>query len=112
MLNYGELNKVGIYVNNVKDDSYGIYIGRGSVLGNPFVIGPDGDRNTVILKYRDWLWDMVEKKGKVFDELCRLYKIWVDKGRLSLACYCFPKVCHGLIIGSLLVWMKEKGGVS
>ena len=28
-----------------------IYIGRGSKWGNPFRIGPDGDRATVISKY-------------------------------------------------------------
>ena len=32
-----------------------IYIGRGSKWGNPFRIGPDGDRATVIAKYERWL---------------------------------------------------------
>ena len=34
-----------------------IYIGRGSKWGNPFRIGPDGDRATVIAKYERWLRD-------------------------------------------------------
>jgi len=33
----------------------GIYIGRPSPLGNPFVIGRDGDREEVIRKYREFL---------------------------------------------------------
>jgi len=112
MLNYNKLNEVGIYVNNVRDVSYGIYIGRGSILGNPFKIGKDGDRNMVIAKYRDWLWGKIKEKGDVFNELCRLYKIWLVKGRLSLGCYCFPKACHGLVIGSCLIWLKKEGGIS
>ena len=31
------------------------YIGRGSKWGNPFVIGRDGDRATVIAKHEWWL---------------------------------------------------------
>src|SRR6202035_2356792 len=34
-----------------------IYIGRGSKWGNPFRIGPDGDRASVITKYERWLRD-------------------------------------------------------
>jgi hypothetical protein len=30
----------------------GVYIGRGSAWGNPYVIGKDGDRAEVIEKYR------------------------------------------------------------
>ncbi|SEA87911.1 DUF4326 domain-containing protein [Rubrimonas cliftonensis] len=32
-----------------------VYVGRPSKFGNPFVIGRDGDRDTVIRRYRDWL---------------------------------------------------------
>ncbi|GEM_PF-3616899 len=32
-----------------------VYIGRGSKWGNPFRIGQDGDRVTVIAKYARWL---------------------------------------------------------
>jgi hypothetical protein len=34
-----------------------VYIGRGSKWGNPFRIGPDGDRAAVIAKYERWLAD-------------------------------------------------------
>ena len=32
-----------------------VYIGRGSKWGNPFRIGPDGDRARVIAKCERWL---------------------------------------------------------
>ncbi len=34
-----------------------VYIGRGSKWGNPFRIGPDGDRAAVIAKHEGWLAD-------------------------------------------------------
>ena len=37
-----------------------VYIGRGSKWGNPFVIGKDGDRNSVCEKHRDYLWQQLE----------------------------------------------------
>jgi len=37
-----------------------VYIGRGSKWGNPFRIGPDGDRAAVIAKYQRWLADQYQ----------------------------------------------------
>ena len=47
-------------VNKYKE-SYDVYIGRGSIWGNPFIIGKDGDRDEVIKKYEDYI-----KKTKMF----------------------------------------------
>lgn len=38
-----------------KRDPHDVYIGRPSKFDNPFVIGPDGTREEVIEKYRNWL---------------------------------------------------------
>ena len=38
-----------------------VYIDRGSRWGNPFRIGPDGDRAAVIAKYERWLADQDRK---------------------------------------------------
>ena len=35
----------------------GVYIGRPSVFGNPFVIGVDGDRAAVIDRFREYAVD-------------------------------------------------------
>jgi hypothetical protein len=43
-----------IQVVNKRIDAFDVYIGRGSVWGNPFVIGKDGDRAEVIRKYEDY----------------------------------------------------------
>jgi len=80
-----------IQVVNVRDGGYTIYIGRGSCLGNPFVIGKDGDRNQVIEKYRVWLPDQPELM-KTLDSLR-------DE---ILGCYCHPLPCHGDVLVQLV----------
>ena len=70
-----------------KKDAYDVYIGRGSIWGNPFVIGKDGDRDQVIEKYRRYLLgreDLIEKLPEL-------------RGKV-LGCFCKPKNCHGDVL--------------
>ena len=66
-----------------------IYIGRGSKWGNPFRIGPDGDRATVIAKHERWLRAQ-DDLLRALDEL---------RGR-DLVCFCAgsptPRALNGL----------------
>ncbi|MFZ5693273.1 MAG: DUF4326 domain-containing protein [Pseudomonadota bacterium] len=64
-----------------------VYIGRGSKWGNPFIIGRDGDRATVIAKYERWLADQ-HHLLRALDEL---------RGR-DLVCFCSPRACHGHVL--------------
>lgn len=73
-----------------KKSKYDIYIGRPSIWGNPFVIGPDGDRDTVIAKYRDYLLSNKE----LLDRLPELH------GKV-LGCWCAPQACHGDVLAEL-----------
>ena len=56
-----------------------VYIGRGSKWGNPFRIGPDGDRAAVIAKHERWLADQ-HNLLRALDKL---------RGR-DLVCFCAP----------------------
>jgi len=67
-----------------------VYIGRGSKWGNPFRIGADGDRATVIAKHESWLRDQ-HHLLQALDEL---------RG-CDLVCFCAPLPCHG----DLLLWL-------
>ena len=83
-----------------------VYIGRPSVLGNPFVIGRDGDRATVIAKHRRWLWEEIQRgTGPVFEELLRLAKL-AQTDDLVLSCWCMPQPCHGEILASAITWLN------
>jgi hypothetical protein len=60
-----------------------IYIGRGSRWGNPFRIGQDGDRATVIVKYERWLADQ-NHLLRALKELRGHDLVWACHGDLLL----------------------------
>src|SRR6266700_4878504 len=74
-----------------------IYIGRGSKWGNPFRIGPDGDRAIVIAKYERWLRDQ-HHLLRALDEL---------RGH-DLVCWCAPAACHGDLLLRLANATREE----
>ena len=55
---------------NLKNEKCDVRIDRSSVLGNPFKVGRDGNREEVIRKYREYLWNCI----CVVDELKRAMK--------------------------------------
>lgn len=76
---------------NQANDPYiedAVYIGRPTKWGNPFVIGKDGNRPTVITKYEEWLRGQPELVEAVKREL---------NGK-DLVCWCAPKACHGDVL--------------
>lgn len=83
-------------VHHIKDRKPGdIYIGRPSVLGNPFVIGRDGSRQQVIERYTVWLHDQFTAKPEFWFGMLRTIR-----GR-RLICYCKPLACHGDVLAAL-----------
>ena len=44
---------------NKNKEPFDCYIGRGSLFGNPFIIGKDGSRDEVISKYESWIFDKI-----------------------------------------------------
>ena len=73
------------------------YIGRGSIFGNPFMLGRDGDRFTVIEKCQIW-FDSIIKDRRFRREVAKL------EGKI-LVCHCKPKPCHGDIY---VKWLENK----
>ena len=86
-----------------------VYVGRrcqgwqGSVLGNPFRIGVDGNREEVIRKYQDWLKKKLETDPRVQSAIMNL--VWMLYGgeRVRLGCWCAPLPCHAEVIKSVVV---------
>ena len=81
-------------VNKYKS-SYEVYIGRGSIWGNPFVIGKDGSREEVIEKYRGYFNNKISNDSLFFNETLNL------KNKI-LGCFCKPLACHGDVIVEFL----------
>jgi hypothetical protein len=79
-------------LNKKLSNEEGVYIGRPSPFGNPFVIGVDGNRTQVIQKYENWIKNNPELLQKAKSEL---------KGK-NLICWCAPLACHGDILLKLV----------
>lgn len=82
----------------------GVYIGRGTVFGNPFIIGKDGDREQVIAKYRFHLWEALQEKGDLCKAVVGLAR--ADKA-VTLKCHCHPRLCHGHVLIGAISWIRK-----
>ena len=87
-----------------------IYIGRGSVLGNPFThlsthtkaeIKVD-TREDAIEKYKEYLNELIDKKDRNVTNFLNVIFKWAKSGDVNLVCYCSPKSCHGDVIKELI----------
>jgi hypothetical protein len=88
----------------------GEYIGRPSVLGNPFASKPSklakeqvSSDAEAVEKYRIWLREQWTAGGEVKAELLRLARLYKQTGELTLICWCKLKVnddtpCHGDVV--------------
>ena len=77
---------------NCRAEPFDVYIGRPSKWGNPFVIGRDGDRAAVIIKFKAYLLS----QPALMEQLAEL------EGK-KLGCFCFPNSCHGDAIVEVFV---------
>lgn len=86
-----------------------VYIGRPRAgqpwgFGNPFALGPDGGRTTVITKYETWL-----RTGESFGNRDAtparrqwiLDNLHILRGK-TLLCFCSPQPCHGDVLVTLI----------
>lgn len=81
------MNEKTTVVNKRHHVPFDVYIGRGSIWGNPFVIGKDGNRTEVIQKFEHYLLAKPELLARI-PEL---------RGK-RLACFCSPQACHGNVL--------------
>lgn len=99
----GKKNIWGAQLENCPDDV--IYIGRRFTMGgwnlkespfcNPSAITKDLPREEAIEKYRVHITDKIEKNYSLKEALMSY------KGK-KLACWCFPKQCHGNILCEII----------
>lgn len=80
---------------NIRKEKADVYIGRGSLFGNQFVIGKHGNREQVIAKYRAQFYTRLSNDEAFKQQVLQL------RGK-SLGCYCKPKACHGDVIAEHL----------
>ena len=83
-----------------------VYVGRPSILGNPFAMHRESERAQVVRQYRGWLRQHYSEQGPERAELERLLQLAQD-GPLELVCYCAPRACHADVIAEALHGMHK-----
>lgn len=89
---------LNILIRNLRYDSfnnmipYQVKVDRSSVLGNPFVMKGEINRDKVCDEYETYFDANQNLKFK--KELNRLVEIYKEHGTLELFCWCAPKRCH------------------
>lgn len=75
-----------------------VYVGRGSIFGNPFKVGLHGDAKECVDKYINYMLPYSHEKGTLYEfyiSVCNLELIQTLKGK-NLACWCKEnEICHG-----------------
>jgi len=74
-----------------------VYIGRGSIWGNPFPITKDSPRAKVIAEHRTWLMNQYQSGRITIEQLASLH------GK-HLVCFCAPAACHGETLIEAAAW--------
>jgi hypothetical protein len=103
------INVVNIKTHVKKAGETDIYIGRGSVLGNPFSHKTGtlaevvcASREEAIEKYKSYFEEQIkDADGKFINELRRIY-VLSRQTDVNLMCFCYPLACHGNIIKDFL----------
>ncbi len=97
------MNKT-VVVNKYHKIPYDVYIGRGSIFGNPFSHMDNtkaqykvATREEAVERYREWIMT----QPQILNKLPEL------KGKV-LGCFCKPRACHGDVLVELIEIM-EKG---
>jgi len=89
-----------------------VFVSRPGPLGNPFVIGIDGDRDAVIRKFKAYFNRRIREDSQYKKDVLKL------EGK-DLICWCAPLSCHAEVIrdylthrrASLIGCGKSKKGV-
>lgn len=81
-----------------------IYIGRPSILGNPFTVMDYGHGNAITV-FRKWLWKQMQSDTEQLRELKRLAELHKNGHDLTLVCWCKPKPCHGDVVKSAIEYL-------
>lgn len=86
-----------IAVNKYKS-SYDVYIGRGSIWGNPFTVQEHG-RDRCIQLYKEYIIERLCNEPELVQQLLSL------RGK-RLGCFCKPQACHGDVLVELYEHMS------
>lgn len=91
------MNKVTIknLRNSKPQYAWQVRVDRVSILGNPFYMKNEFERNRVCEQYEAYFHEKMQRTDTDFyREVMRLHEILQQYGKLELYCWCAPKRCH------------------
>lgn len=80
----------------------GVYIGRLTSFGNPYVIGKDGTREEVIEKYKMYIRYKIKTDSIFCSIFMNLVKKYLNAEDIVLICWCKPEACHGDVLKEMI----------
>lgn len=98
-----------IVIANGRTTRQGEWCDRRSILGNPFPMTCEAQRDVVCDRYDVWLTARIAAKDEaILAELGRLWRLWQWQGELVLLCWCAPRRCHcESVRRALLTYLPE-----
>jgi hypothetical protein len=95
-----------ITIGNKRHGARGIYVGRPSPLGNPFVLRSEADRAAVIRAYERWLREQLRNPSSPASREIRRLAQLARTRDLCLVCWCAPLPCHAEVIQRVIEEMN------
>lgn len=86
-----------------------VYVGRGTIFGNPSIMTDESQRDQVCDDYHEYFIERLETDGEFVAALQGLVDQYRQQGYLRLACHCAPRRCHGDTIRGYLLSIINKG---
>ena len=71
-----------------------VKVDRSSILGNPFHMYKEIERESVCNNYAEYFQEQMLNNSKFIAEILRLRQLYQTHGKLNLFCWCTPKRCH------------------
>ena len=86
---------------------YDVRVDRSSILGNPYYMNGESERDEVCNKYQAYFNEKYENSEAFKNEVSRLISIYKRYGHLRLFCWCYPKRCHAMYIRKMIEIIME-----
>ncbi len=71
-----------------------VKVDRSSVLGNPFYMRHESERDNACDQYQEYFRKKVESTGAFRQEIDRLCSLYAEHDKLNLFRWCAPNRCH------------------
>lgn len=93
-----------------RDGELDLYIGRPSLLGNPFPIDGDHARKDVLEMYEVYILKQLREEAPLRRLVTSVASELRYGANVNLVCFCKPEACHGDFLAGLLNDLARKGG--